>query len=69
MIESFVGVKIIIGKLDILIVKLCVFWQNIVDRCPAITYEFFICDEFLDDGDDVLNFGVFDDSGTFPFFN
>ena len=69
MVESLVRVKIIIGQFEVFIVKLRVFRKNIVDGCASITYKFFICDEFLDDGDDFLDFGVLDDSRTLPLFN
>ena len=68
-VQRIVRIKIIIGKLDVLIVKLGVFGEDIIDGRSTITYQLLICDEIFYDGDDFLDLRVLDDFRTLSFFH
>ena len=68
-IQCIIRIKIIIGKFDILIVKLRVFWEDIIDGSSTVTYKLLVCNELLHDGYHLLNLGVLDDFLAFLFFD
>ena len=69
MVKSIIRIKIIIWKFDIFIVKLYIFRKNIIDCGSAIAYKFFTCDEFFDDGYNLLDFRILYNLLAFSFFN
>ena len=68
-VKRIIRIKIIIWKLDVLIVKLGIFGEYIIDGGAAITYELFIRDEIFYNGYDFLNLWILDDFRTLSFFH
>ena len=69
MVERIIRIKIVIRKLNIFIIELCIFGEDVIDCGPAITDQLFVCDEFFDDGYNLLDFGVLCNFLAFSFFN
>ena len=69
MVERVVRVKVVIRQFDILIVKLGVFGQDVIDSRPAITHQFFIRDKLLYNRDDFLYFRIAHHFDAFPVLN